>query len=114
MSPLRIARRMVVLVAGVLAAFLLATPALAQQLRVAVTSAAENAPFFAAMERGTFSKLGLDQFSALSVRQVELLAAHAAVAIENARLLAKERRVAATAESQGTELREGKSGKRRL
>jgi sulfonate transport system substrate-binding protein len=32
----------------------------AQQLRVAVTSAAENAPFFSAMEHGTFSKLGLD------------------------------------------------------
>ena len=32
----------------------------AQQLRVAVTSAAEGAPFFAAMERGLFSKLGLD------------------------------------------------------
>src|SRR4051812_24091884 len=34
--------------------------ATAQQLRVAVTSAAENAPFFSAMEHGTFSKLGLD------------------------------------------------------
>ena len=32
----------------------------AQPLRVAVTSAAENAPFFSAMEQGTFSKLGLD------------------------------------------------------
>jgi sulfonate transport system substrate-binding protein len=32
----------------------------AQQLRVAVTSAAEGAPFFAAMERGLFAKLGLD------------------------------------------------------
>jgi sulfonate transport system substrate-binding protein len=32
----------------------------AQQLRVAVTSAAEGAPFFAGMERGVFSKLGLD------------------------------------------------------
>lgn len=31
-----------------------------QQLKVAVTSAAENAPFFAAVERGLFSKLGLD------------------------------------------------------
>jgi len=31
-----------------------------QQLRVAVTSAAENAPFFAAVEKGMFSKLGLD------------------------------------------------------
>jgi hypothetical protein len=45
------------------------------------------------------SKLGLNQFSALAVRQVELLAAHAAVALENARLLAEERRTAATAES---------------
>jgi diguanylate cyclase (GGDEF)-like protein len=45
------------------------------------------------------AKLGLDQFSALAVRQVELLAAHAAVALENARLLAQERRAAATAES---------------
>jgi len=38
------------------------TPVLvaAQQLRVAVTSAAENAPFFSAVERGLFSKLGLD------------------------------------------------------
>ena len=43
-----------------LAAMVLSAPSLAQQLRVAVTSAAENAPFFAAMERGTFSKLGLD------------------------------------------------------
>jgi ABC-type nitrate/sulfonate/bicarbonate transport system substrate-binding protein len=32
----------------------------AQQLKVAVTSAAENAPFFAAVERGLFSKVGLD------------------------------------------------------
>ncbi|HET7170963.1 MAG TPA: diguanylate cyclase [Gaiellales bacterium] len=45
------------------------------------------------------AKLGLSQFSALAVRQVELLAAHAAVALENARLLAEERRAAATAES---------------
>ena len=44
------------------------------------------------------AKLGLNQFSALAVRQVELLAAHAAVALENARLLAEERRAAATAE----------------
>jgi ABC-type nitrate/sulfonate/bicarbonate transport system substrate-binding protein len=35
-------------------------PALAEQLRVAVTSAAENAPFFSAMEHGTFAKAGLD------------------------------------------------------
>ena len=45
------------------------------------------------------AKLGLNQFSALAVRQVELLAAHAAVALENARLLAEERRAVATAES---------------
>src|SRR5437764_1246144 len=32
----------------------------AQPLRVAVTSAAEGAPFFSGMERGVFSKLGLD------------------------------------------------------
>ena len=43
-----------------LAAALVTGEALAQQLKVAVTSAAENAPFFSAMERGTFSKLGLD------------------------------------------------------
>ena len=43
-----------------LAALLFAGAASAEQLRVAVTSAAENAPFFSAMENGTFSKLGLD------------------------------------------------------
>lgn len=43
-----------------LAAVLSPAPALAQQLRVAVTSAAENAPFFSAVERGLFSRLGLD------------------------------------------------------
>lgn len=43
-----------------LAALLFAGQAFAQQLRVAVTSAAENAPFFAGVERGTFSKGGLD------------------------------------------------------
>ena len=37
-----------------------APAAVAQQLKVAVTSAAENAPFFAAVERGLFAKLGLD------------------------------------------------------
>jgi ABC-type nitrate/sulfonate/bicarbonate transport system substrate-binding protein len=42
------------------AALSVATVASADQLRVAVTSAAENAPFFSAMEHGTFSKLGLD------------------------------------------------------
>jgi NitT/TauT family transport system substrate-binding protein len=42
-------------------AFAIAAPlAVAQQLRVAVTSAAENAPFFAAVEKGMFGKLGLD------------------------------------------------------
>jgi sulfonate transport system substrate-binding protein len=50
-----------VVVGSLLAVATFATPAaLAQQLRVAVTSAAENAPFFAAVERGLFSKLGLD------------------------------------------------------
>ena len=34
--------------------------AAAQQLRVAVTSAAENAPFFSAVERGLFAKAGVD------------------------------------------------------
>jgi len=43
-----------------LAALLFVAVASAEQLRVAVTSAAENAPFFSAMEHGTFSKLGLD------------------------------------------------------
>lgn len=38
----------------------LSAAAQTQQLKVAVTSAAENAPFFAAVERGMFSKLGLD------------------------------------------------------
>jgi ABC-type nitrate/sulfonate/bicarbonate transport system substrate-binding protein len=42
------------------AALLVAFVAGADPLRVAVTSAAENAPFFSAMEQGTFSKLGLD------------------------------------------------------
>jgi signal transduction protein with GAF and PtsI domain len=41
------------------------------------------------------SKLGLDQFSLLAVRLLELLAAQAAVAFENARLLEAERRSAA-------------------
>ncbi|HSV21026.1 MAG TPA: ABC transporter substrate-binding protein [Casimicrobiaceae bacterium] len=46
----------------VLAAILFAGQAAAQTmpLHVAVTSAAENAPFFSAMEQGTFAKLGLD------------------------------------------------------
>ena len=45
---------------SVLAAVLAPAVVAAQQLRVAVTSAAENAPFFSAVERGLFSKLGLD------------------------------------------------------
>ena len=47
-------------VLAALAATVLTGVAAAQQLRVAVTSAAENAPFFSAMEHGTFSKVGLD------------------------------------------------------
>ena len=47
-------------VLAALAATLLTGVAAAQQLRVAVTSAAENAPFFSAMEHGTFAKVGLD------------------------------------------------------
>lgn len=43
-----------------LATLVVACAVVAQPLRVAVTSAAENAPFFSAMEQGTFSKLGLD------------------------------------------------------
>ena len=45
------------------------------------------------------SKLGLDQFSQLSVRLLELLAAQAAVAFENARLLEAERRSAAISQA---------------
>ncbi len=45
------------------------------------------------------SKLGLDQFSTLSVRLLELLAAQAAVAFENARLLEAERRSVAVAKA---------------
>jgi diguanylate cyclase (GGDEF)-like protein len=45
------------------------------------------------------SKLGLDQFSVLSVRLLELLAAQAAVAFENARLLEAERRSAAVSQA---------------
>ena len=44
----------------VVAGVSLATLVSAQQLRVAVTTAAENAPFFAAVEKGLFSKQGLD------------------------------------------------------
>jgi sulfonate transport system substrate-binding protein len=56
----RLAKSLCVAAAAALAALALSAPSFAQQLRVAVTSAAENAPFFAAMERGTFSKMGLD------------------------------------------------------
>ena len=49
-----------VLSLSILACALAPAAALAQQLRVAVTTAAENAPFFSAVERGLFSKLGLD------------------------------------------------------
>lgn len=59
---MRIARTLVALTFTLLAA-LAPVPATAQaqtQLRVAVTTAAENAPFFSAVERGMFSKLGLD------------------------------------------------------
>jgi diguanylate cyclase (GGDEF)-like protein len=45
------------------------------------------------------SKLGIDQFSTLSVRLLELLAAQAAVAFENARLLESERRSAEVAQA---------------
>jgi diguanylate cyclase (GGDEF)-like protein len=45
------------------------------------------------------SKLGLDQFSQLAVRLLELLAAQAAVAFENARLLEAERRSAAVSQA---------------
>ncbi len=45
------------------------------------------------------SKLGFDQFSQMAVRLVELLAAQAAVALENARLFAAQRRTAAAAEA---------------
>ena len=56
---MRILRRFVVSM-SVLSILLVPAAALAQQLRVAVTTAAENAPFFSAVERGLFSKLGLD------------------------------------------------------
>lgn len=46
--------------AAILSVAPFAASAQPQQLKVAVTSAAENAPFFAAVERGIFSKLGLD------------------------------------------------------
>jgi sulfonate transport system substrate-binding protein len=57
MSLLRILPRVA---CAALATLLAAGGAAADTLRVAVTSAAENAPFFSAMEHGTFSKLGLD------------------------------------------------------
>jgi len=49
-----------ILVAAVVGWLPFAAAAQPQQLKVAVTSAAENAPFFSAVERGLFSKLGLD------------------------------------------------------
>jgi ABC-type nitrate/sulfonate/bicarbonate transport system substrate-binding protein len=58
---MRFARTLAALAAGLLAAVLpVAAPAQTQQLKVAVTTAAENAPFFSAVERGMFAKLGLD------------------------------------------------------
>ncbi|HZQ62302.1 MAG TPA: ABC transporter substrate-binding protein [Casimicrobiaceae bacterium] len=56
---MRLLRRFVVS-SLLVACSLAAVSSLAQQLRVAVTSAAENAPFFSAVERGLFSKAGLD------------------------------------------------------
>jgi signal transduction histidine kinase/putative methionine-R-sulfoxide reductase with GAF domain len=47
----------------------------------------------------TISKLGIDQFDEEDVRVLEVLASHAAVAIENARLLEAERSAAATSEA---------------
>ena len=46
--------------AAVAAAALIGGPARAEPLRVAVTTAAENAPFFSAVEKGLFAKAGLD------------------------------------------------------
>jgi sulfonate transport system substrate-binding protein len=58
---MRITRTLAVIMLGLLALFASAAGiAQTQQIRVAVTSAAENAPFFSAVERGMFSKLGLD------------------------------------------------------
>ena len=58
---MRIPRTLAAVTFGLLAALApLLAPAQTQQLRVAVTTAAENAPFFSAVERGMFSKLGLD------------------------------------------------------
>ena len=55
-------RKLAVLRAVVLAtiALFISATAFAQQLRVAVTSAAENAPFFSGVERGIFAKAGAD------------------------------------------------------
>lgn len=58
MSSMR--RFAAILVAAVVGWLPCAAQAQSPQLRVAVTSAAENAPFFSAVERGIFSKLGLD------------------------------------------------------
>ena len=58
---MRITRTLAVVSLGLLAVFAsVAAFAQPQQIKVAVTSAAENAPFFSAVERGIFSKLGLD------------------------------------------------------
>jgi len=58
---MRITRTLAAVTLGLLAAFAsVAAVAQTQQIKVAVTSAAENAPFFSAVERGIFSKLGLD------------------------------------------------------
>jgi ABC-type nitrate/sulfonate/bicarbonate transport system substrate-binding protein len=58
---MRITRTLAAVMLGLLAAFAsVAALAQTQQIKVAVTSAAENAPFFSAVERGMFSKLGLD------------------------------------------------------
>ena len=46
--------------AALAAAALGSGSAAAEQLRVAVTTAAENAPFFSAVEKGLFAKAGLD------------------------------------------------------
>jgi sulfonate transport system substrate-binding protein len=58
---MRITRTLAAVTLGLLAVFAsVAALAQTQQIKVAVTSAAENAPFFSAVERGMFSKLGLD------------------------------------------------------
>jgi ABC-type nitrate/sulfonate/bicarbonate transport system substrate-binding protein len=57
----RFARMLTAAAAALLALALpVAAPAQTPQLKVAVTTAAETAPFFSAVERGMFAKLGLD------------------------------------------------------